>query len=179
MGKPEPRDWHGYDVYPDGRVFSNSGWRSKGYFEIKQSLDQYGYPAVRLMIGGKRKRERVHRLVAILFHGPRPTPFHQVCHVDGDKLNNSSNNLYWGDARENAADRKRHGRTSSGAKHSSSIIAGQAASKLAAAAPELLEALQGMIEVYGGRYNDDCLPKYSTELELIQQARAAIAKATA
>lgn len=50
--------------------------------------------------------------------------------------------------------------------------------RLMAAAPELLEALQGMIEVYGGQYNDDCLPKSSTELELIQQARAAIAKAT-
>ncbi|HCF3423358.1 TPA: hypothetical protein NIC12_004835 [Pseudomonas aeruginosa] len=51
--------------------------------------------------------------------------------------------------------------------------------RLMAAAPELLVALQGMIEVYGGQYNDDCLPKSSTELELIQQARAAIAKATA
>ncbi|HFF2105780.1 TPA: hypothetical protein ACGBGH_004783 [Pseudomonas aeruginosa] len=55
----------------------------------------------------------------------------------------------------------------------------EANARLIAAAPELLEALQGMIEVYGGQYNDDCLPKASTELELIQQARAAIAKATA
>ncbi|EKQ6319255.1 hypothetical protein [Pseudomonas aeruginosa] len=51
-------------------------------------------------------------------------------------------------------------------------------SRLIESAPELLEALQGMIEVYGGQYNDDCLPKSSTELELIQQARSAIAKAT-
>lgn len=51
--------------------------------------------------------------------------------------------------------------------------------RLIAAAPELLEALQGMLEVYGGQYNDDCLPKSSSELDLIQQARAAIAKATA
>ncbi|HCL4064634.1 hypothetical protein PZS78_20320 [Pseudomonas aeruginosa] len=55
----------------------------------------------------------------------------------------------------------------------------EANARLMAAAPELLEALQGMLEVYGGQYNDDCLPKASTELELIQQARAAIAKATA
>ncbi|EKJ8513839.1 hypothetical protein ACOANU_29155 [Pseudomonas aeruginosa] len=55
----------------------------------------------------------------------------------------------------------------------------EANARLCAAAPELLEALQGMLEVYGGQYNDDCLPKSSTELELIQQARAAIAKATA
>jgi len=51
--------------------------------------------------------------------------------------------------------------------------------RLIAAAPELLEALQGMLEVYGGQYNDDCLPKSSSELDLIQQARGAIAKATA
>ncbi|HCF2412865.1 TPA: hypothetical protein NIA64_003513 [Pseudomonas aeruginosa] len=55
----------------------------------------------------------------------------------------------------------------------------EADAHLIAAAPELLEALQGMLEVYGGQYNDDCLPKSSSELDLIQQARAAIAKATA
>ncbi|MGP5757726.1 hypothetical protein [Pseudomonas aeruginosa] len=55
----------------------------------------------------------------------------------------------------------------------------EANARLIAAAPELLEALKGMLEVYGGQYNDDCLPKSSSELDLIQQARAAIAKATA
>jgi len=50
--------------------------------------------------------------------------------------------------------------------------------RLIAAAPDLLEALKGMIEVYGGKYDIDCLPKHSTELELIGLARAAIAKAT-
>lgn len=47
-----------------------------------------------------------------------------------------------------------------------------------AAAPELLKALEGMIEVYGGKYDTEGLPKHSTELELIDLARAAIAKAT-
>ncbi|WP_239424620.1 hypothetical protein [Pseudomonas aeruginosa] len=55
----------------------------------------------------------------------------------------------------------------------------EAVAQLMQAAPELIEALQGMLEVYGGQYNDDCLPKSSSELDLIQQARAAIAKATA
>lgn len=54
----------------------------------------------------------------------------------------------------------------------------EAVAQLMQAAPELLEALQGMLEVYGGQYNDDCLPKSSSELDLIQQARAAIAKGT-
>lgn len=65
------------------------------------------------------------------------------------------------------------------ASYNRQIPEGEANAKLLAAAPELLEALQGMLEVYGGKYNDDCLPKSSSELDLIQQARAAIAKATA
>lgn len=182
MNKHTAKDWHGYDVYPDGRVFSNTGWRSKDYFQIKQSLDEYGYPAVRLMINGKRKRERVHKLVATLFHGPKPSPFHQVCHRDGNKLNNVAGNLYWGDARENAADRDRHGTTSKGRKHSSSIIAGQANAKLIAAAPDLLDALTqcraellSMIDKHNKQDADDGSWLY--DYQTVVEADAAIAKA--
>ena len=49
---------------------------------------------------------------------------------------------------------------------------------LIAAAPDLLEALDGMLQVYGGKYDGEMLPKSSSELELIDMARAAIAKAT-
>ena len=50
--------------------------------------------------------------------------------------------------------------------------------RLIAAAPDLLEALDGMLQVYGGKYDGEMLPKSSGELELIDMARAAIAKAT-
>ena len=40
---------------------------------------------------------------------------------------------------------------------------------------QALEALQGMLEVYGGKYDKDYLPKHETELELIDMARAAVA----
>lgn len=50
--------------------------------------------------------------------------------------------------------------------------------RLIASAPELLEALGGMLQVYGGNKCRDGLPKHETELDLIAQARAAIAKAT-
>ena len=49
---------------------------------------------------------------------------------------------------------------------------------LLAAAPDLLEALDGMLQVYGSKYDNDMLPKNSVELDLIDMARAAIAKAT-
>ncbi|WP_204378517.1 MULTISPECIES: hypothetical protein [unclassified Pseudomonas] len=48
--------------------------------------------------------------------------------------------------------------------------------KLIADAPELLESLKGMLEVYGGGTRWE--PPTSTELELHDMARAAIAKAT-
>ena len=41
----------------------------------------------------------------------------------------------------------------------------------------LLEALDGMMQVYGGSKCIDGLPKSSTELELLDEARAAIAAA--
>ena len=49
--------------------------------------------------------------------------------------------------------------------------------RLIAAAPELLEALDGMLQIYGGSKDWNGI-KSSTELDCISQARAAIAKAT-
>ena len=42
---------------------------------------------------------------------------------------------------------------------------------------ELLAALEGMAEVYGGTNSWDGLPKHSVEIELIELARVTIAKA--
>lgn len=49
----------------------------------------------------------------------------------------------------------------------------EANSNITAAAPELLDALQGMMQVYGGIKWDTC----SVEIELQEMAKAAIAKA--
>lgn len=53
----------------------------------------------------------------------------------------------------------------------------QASAHLIAAAPELYEALEGMLEVYGGEMDVDGLPKHEVELNLIAVARAALSKA--
>ena len=159
--RPDPRPYCGdYEIHADGRVFSYKGWRGQTYKEITQSPDKYGYPCVRLVIRGKRKRLRVHYLVAIAFHGPKPSPLHQVCHIDGNKENNHYDNLKWGSALENAADRERHGRTSRGLKHASKVIAGQNA-RLIAAAPTMYEAIKAMQELfnYPGAITDTVIPK--------------------
>ena len=49
--------------------------------------------------------------------------------------------------------------------------------KLRAVKVQLLEALEGMMQVYGGSSCIDGLPKNITELELLDEARAAIAAA--
>ena len=54
---------------------------------------------------------------------------------------------------------------------------GKANAHLIAAAPDLLEALSGMLEIYGGENDTDGLPKHEVELNLIAHARAALSKA--
>ena len=104
--------WDGYAATPDGRIWSiSSNWRGYGARELSQDLDTHSYPSVRLKTAvGVRKRLKVHRLVAETFIGKRPTPQHEVRHLDGDRSNNRVENLAWGTPKENAADRTAHGR---------------------------------------------------------------------
>lgn len=118
-----------YEVTPDGRVLSlSSNWRGYGVREMRQTPNSHGYPSVRLIVNGRRVRKCVHWLVAAGFLPDRPSPAHEVRHLDGDRTNNAVSNLAWGTRAENAADRAAHGRTSRGEKHSAAIRAGQAAS---------------------------------------------------
>lgn len=58
-----------------------------------------------------------HIAVCEAFHGPKPSPTHQVAHIDGDGLNNRPWNLAWKTPRENDADKDIHGTRQRGAKH--------------------------------------------------------------
>jgi hypothetical protein len=112
----------GYEVTRDGRVYSTeSNWRGYGRRELAQSLNASGYPSVRITVNGERKRYAVHVLVAEKHLPPRPSPDHEVRHLDGNKLNPNSENLAWGTRKQNADDREQHGRTSRGSAHSSAI----------------------------------------------------------
>lgn len=74
---------------------------------MAQTADAHGY--LRVTLSGPRLRvPLVHALVAEAFHGARQ-PGLEVCHNDGDKLNNKATNLRWGTRSENAQDSVRHG----------------------------------------------------------------------
>lgn len=51
----------------------------------------------------------VHSLVCTAFHGPRPSPAHQVAHNNGNPADNAAGNLRWATAKENHGDRVVHG----------------------------------------------------------------------
>jgi hypothetical protein len=102
----------GYEVTEDGRVFSvGQNWRGYGRREMQQTPNADGYPSVRILVNGVRRRLAVHRLVAARFLPARPSPQHEIRHLDGNKNNAHFTNLAWGTAKDNADDRERHGRT--------------------------------------------------------------------
>jgi hypothetical protein len=66
-----------------------------------------GYRNVLLYSGGERIGRRVHTLIALTFHGPRPEGL-EIRHLDGDQLNNAAANLAYGTREENLEDKRRH-----------------------------------------------------------------------
>ena len=61
---------------------------------LKPNIIKNGYCQVCLQKDGKRKYEKVHRLVAETFI-PNTNNLPQVNHKDGNKQNNNANNLEW------------------------------------------------------------------------------------
>lgn len=108
----------GYHASVDGRIFSTSGWRGEALRELAQAPTPAGYLSVQLVgADGKRKHKTVHSLIAATFLPPRPSPAHQVRHLDGHKPNCAASNLKWGTPAENIADRGAHQQTATHERH--------------------------------------------------------------
>lgn len=110
-------DWlPGYEIARDGSVLSvASNWRGYGPRKLAANLDDNGYLRVRVVEpSGRRRRVGVHRLVCEGFHGCRPSPYHEVRHLNGVRSDNRADNLAWGTRADNAADRDVHGTTARG-----------------------------------------------------------------
>jgi hypothetical protein len=89
----------------------------------RPQLGTNGYTYVTFASGpqGKAVFWPIHRMMAEAFIGPRPQGA-QVCHTDGNRLNNRLSNLRYGTAKENAEDRDWHGMTCKGIKNGNAKI---------------------------------------------------------
>ena len=82
-----------YVCNENGEIFNVTTGRKLSTFKGKD-----GYHRVSLFIKGKSKSYTVHRLILSAFTpNPDPNVYTEINHIDGDKDNNSLNNLEWCD----------------------------------------------------------------------------------
>lgn len=91
-------NFENYEVSNFGRVRKNYKNRKVKYLKPMQTAK--GYLVVELWKKSKRKRVKVHRLVAQAFI-PNPDDLPQVNHKDMNKKNNNIENLEWITNRDN------------------------------------------------------------------------------
>lgn len=108
-----------YEIQENGDVISlKLGKRRK----LKPAPDGFGHLYVCICNDGKVKNMKLHRLVALQYLPPQPSPKHEIRHIDGNKINNHFSNLCWGTHAENQADMVRHGTSPRGERHGLSRI---------------------------------------------------------
>lgn len=113
-----------YEISSHGRLRSKTRLRANSATGTRlipsQIIAPYvrkdGYYTVRLANNRQKISTYIHKLVAIAFHG-HPPPGQEVLHKNGNKADNTVDNLHWGTRGENISDRKRHGGASIGVKH--------------------------------------------------------------
>jgi hypothetical protein len=86
-----------YEITSDGHVFSNKNGKK---IELVGKVSKTGYRTVLLYINKKRIYKNVHRLIGENFIS-NPLNKREINHIDGNKLNNSADNLEWVSTREN------------------------------------------------------------------------------
>lgn len=89
-----------YEISDKGEVFSLNFHRQGVRKQLKERFDKDGYVGVALLKNRKYKYFRISRLVAQAFI-PNPNDLPQVNHKNGDKTDNSVENLEWSTGSEN------------------------------------------------------------------------------
>jgi len=92
-----------YVVGKDGAIVSKYNGRV-----LAVHVDKKGYHRVNIHCEAGKKTYLLHRVVALV-HLPNPGNLPQINHLDGDKANNSVDNLEWTTGRENVAHSVRTG----------------------------------------------------------------------
>lgn len=86
-----------YYITEDGKCYNSltNNWL-KGQINYKN-----GYLSYTIKVADKKKRLYAHRLVAIAYIPNHSTDCNQINHKDGNKLNNTVENLEWVNAKQN------------------------------------------------------------------------------
>lgn len=110
--------WTYYAATPDGTIYSRAkAWTSGATWRPLKPYSRQRYDTVCLHHAGQQfGKVTVHTLIALTFHGPRPSPRHQVRHINGNPRDNRAENIAWGTAAENIRDRDIHGTTARGSR---------------------------------------------------------------
>ena len=91
------KNYSGYEFFEDGRVYS---YKVKRF--LKPSLNKDGYLQLDCIDdNGNRKRHTLNNWICRAFHGDPPFEGAESLHLDENPLNCHSNNLIWGNHKEN------------------------------------------------------------------------------
>lgn len=101
-------DFPHYAAASDGSVKRIVGTNKSKIGKIIRPCHSGRYDTITLYKDGKPFFLTVHRLICSVFRGFPPSPIHQASHIDGNRKNNSEDNLRWATPKENEADKKRH-----------------------------------------------------------------------
>lgn len=92
--------------------------RKVGKEELKSTYaDKQGYERVGVYFDCKDHSMRVHNLIMNAFYGEKPFDKAEINHIDGNKMNNSLDNLEWCTAKENSRHSVESGLYPSGERH--------------------------------------------------------------
>jgi len=95
--------WKQIRNYPDYRIDENGNiisYKRNKETPLHPILTKYGYYEVDLYLKGKRRRFKVHRLVAETFI-PNINNLPQINHKNGNKLDNTVKNIEWCTCKDN------------------------------------------------------------------------------
>lgn len=101
--RPIP-DGRGYEAGSDGLIYNPSGRALKGV----DNKRGYLYVDLRMEGDQKFKHYKVHRLVALAWHGHPPDGKPEIRHLNGVRDDNRPANLAWGDRRDSWNDWRQH-----------------------------------------------------------------------
>lgn len=108
-----------WEVSNHGRV--RSSYKNPEDALLKPSISTSGYLQVSYTARGRQISRTIHSLVAEMFLGKKPKGM-QVCHNDGNPLNNRLSNLRYDTCKGNHADRVDHKTSSQGSRNGRSKL---------------------------------------------------------